>query len=52
MFFLQDSDEEEDDIENTEVASVGKVSRSPSPAPQEEQSEPEMTEEEKEYQMV
>lgn len=48
----QDSDEEDEDAENTEAVSSGKVTRSPSPAPQEEHSEPEMTEEEKEYQMV
>ncbi|KYO40044.1 arginine/serine-rich protein PNISR [Alligator mississippiensis] len=47
-----DSDEEDDDVENSEAVSVGKVSRSPSPALPEEQSEPEMTEEEKEYQMM
>jgi len=47
-----DSDEEDEDTENVEAASSGKVTRSPSPVPQEEQSEPEMTEEEKEYQMM
>ncbi|XP_023615543.1 arginine/serine-rich protein PNISR isoform X4 [Myotis lucifugus] len=47
-----DSDEEDEDAENVEAASSGKVTRSPSPVPQEEQSEPEMTEEEKEYQMM
>lgn len=47
-----DSDEEDEDAENLEAASSGKVTRSPSPIPQEEQSEPEMTEEEKEYQMM
>ena len=47
-----DSDEEDEDTENVEAASSGKVTRSPSPIPQEDQSEPEMTEEEKEYQMM
>lgn len=52
IIFLQDSDEEEEDTENVEAASSGKVTRSPSPVPQEDHSDPEMTEEEKEYQMV
>lgn len=47
-----DSDDEDEDAENLEAVSSGKVTRSPSPAPQEEHSEPEMTEEEKEYQMM
>uniref|UniRef100_A0A2D4IIV2 PNN-interacting serine/arginine-rich protein n=1 Tax=Micrurus lemniscatus lemniscatus TaxID=129467 RepID=A0A2D4IIV2_MICLE len=46
-----DSDEEED-FDNVEAISSGKVTRSPSPTAHEEQSEPEMTEEEKDYQMM
>lgn len=47
-----DSDEEEDDDEQEEDKASPKVSRSPSPPLQEENSEPEITEEEKAYQMM
>lgn len=45
-------DEEEEDDENEEDRVSPKVSRSPSPAPQEENSESELTEEERAYQMM